>query len=187
MQRAGQRDVVDVMARGVRVRPVLSPARHATINQLGVVLEQRVRSEAELFQHAGTEAFDQHVGAASQGSTRRDADALFQIDSERDAAAIENRVERLSRCIGPRDPDDLGAEIGEQHAAEGRRAQAGELQHAHAMQWAVGCALRRIGRIHWLGWAHRTPCDSMSKILVQSMAFRTPRESCLATGAVPAV
>ena len=54
-----------------------------------------------------------------------------------DAPAAEHRIERLHRTARSGDPHDLGAEVGKQHAAKGRRAQAGEFQYANALQRAV--------------------------------------------------
>ena len=62
LERAGQRDVVDVVAGGVGVRAVLAPAGHAAVDEPRVAGEADVGAEAEALGHAGPEALDERVG-----------------------------------------------------------------------------------------------------------------------------
>ena len=66
MQHAAERDVVDVVAGARRERPFLAPARHASVDQLFVLFECLLRVDAEPLHHAGTEAFDERVGARNE-------------------------------------------------------------------------------------------------------------------------
>ena len=52
LERAGERDVVDVVAGPRRVRAVLAPAGHAAVDELRVAGEHRVGAEAEALHHA---------------------------------------------------------------------------------------------------------------------------------------
>ena len=65
-ERAGERDVVDVVAGRVRERPVLAPAGHAAVHEPRVAGEARVGADAEPLGHAGPEALDQRVGLLDQ-------------------------------------------------------------------------------------------------------------------------
>ena len=63
-QRAGQREIVEVVAGGLRQRPVLSPAGHAAVDEARVALGAVGGPEAEPLHHARPVALDQRVGAS---------------------------------------------------------------------------------------------------------------------------
>jgi hypothetical protein len=65
-EHARDRDIVDVMARQMRKRPVLPPAGHPAIDELRIVREQHLRAEAQPLHHARTVALDQAVAFAAQ-------------------------------------------------------------------------------------------------------------------------
>ena len=72
-ERAGERDVVDVVAGRVRERPVLAPAGHAAVHEPRVAGEADVGPEAEALGDAGPEALDQRVGRLDEPQHRLDA------------------------------------------------------------------------------------------------------------------
>ena len=47
-------------------RTVLAPAGHAAVHELGIALAHDVGADAEPLGHAGSEAFEEHVGALAQ-------------------------------------------------------------------------------------------------------------------------
>ena len=63
VERAGERDIVDVVPGGLGERPVLPPAGHPPVDEPRIVLEQQVRPEPEPLHHAGPEPLDQPVGS----------------------------------------------------------------------------------------------------------------------------
>ena len=69
-QRAGQRDVVDVVAGLGGVGALLAPARHPAVHQLGVPGQAYVRSDAEPFGHPWAETLGQHVGRSPPAAVR---------------------------------------------------------------------------------------------------------------------
>ena len=140
LQRAGQRDVVDVVAGGPGQRPFLAPAGDAAEDEAGIAREANLRAEAEALHHAGAEALDQRVGAGDEFERRGDRLRLLQVEGDRAAAAIEKgaALERLERVAlaGRRavDAHDVGPHVGEQHAGERRRPDAGHFDDLDARQ-----------------------------------------------------
>ena len=65
-QRAGHRDVIDIVTGGLRERALLAPSGHAAINQTRIVRLHHFRPEPQPFHDARAEAFDQRVGMAQQ-------------------------------------------------------------------------------------------------------------------------
>src|SRR3546814_7653786 len=57
VEHARQRDIIDVVPCRLRIGAELSPAGHATVDELRIVGEQHVGTEPEPLHHAGTEAF----------------------------------------------------------------------------------------------------------------------------------
>ena len=137
-ERAGDGDVVNVVPGGERERPVLAPAGHAAEDEAGVALRARLRAEAEPLGDAGPEALDQHVGLVGQPEQQVDRRRVLEVQADRAAPAAQ-RIERCLRLraasLSPVDSQDIGAEIGQDHAAEGRGRQAGDLDDTHAAEW----------------------------------------------------
>ncbi len=65
-QRAGDGDVIDVMAGGQRQRAFLAPAGHAAIDQRGLRACTTSGPSPSRFHHAGPETLDQRVGAGQE-------------------------------------------------------------------------------------------------------------------------
>ena len=72
-ERATERDVVDVVTRGLRVRTVLAPAGHAPVDELRVPGEAGVRSDAEPLGDARPEPLDERVGLLDEREHGLDA------------------------------------------------------------------------------------------------------------------
>jgi hypothetical protein len=142
MQRARDRDVVDVVAGGLRQRPILAPAGDAPVDQPWIAREARLGAEPEPFGHAGTKAFDQRVGLFRQRQHDLDCLRLLEIEGDRAPAArhhVELGIERQAEigALEPIDAQDVGAHVGEQHAAEWSGPDPGQLQNAHAREWTA--------------------------------------------------
>lgn len=138
VQCARERDVVDVVPRGLGQRAVLAPAGHPAVDQAGVALQAGVRAEPEPLHDAGPEALDEHVGAVGESQHRVACGGVLEVGGHRGPAAAQQHLGiGGGELPGPVDADDVGAEVGQQHAGEGRRRQAGELQHPHAREGSV--------------------------------------------------
>src|SRR4051812_2779494 len=136
-ERACYRDVVDVMAGGVRQRAFLAPASHAAIDQLWIAREHDIRAEAKTFHHAGAETFDQRVRTGEQVEHLCDGRFVLQIEFDYFAAAHRHRLEVLAGADAV-ERHDLGPHVGKQHAGEWARADAGEFDDAKAGKRAGG-------------------------------------------------
>ena len=82
-ERAGERDVVDVVAGRVRERAVLAPAGHPPVDQPRVAGEALVGTEPEPLGDAGPEALDERVGLLDQPQHALDAVGVLQVDADR--------------------------------------------------------------------------------------------------------
>ena len=134
-----ERDVVDVVARGLRHRAVLAPAGHAAVDELRVPGEAVVGTEPEPLGDAGAVALDQRVGLLDEPQHRLDAVGVLQVDADRAPAPVQRLEVRLVErrgvdLLGAVDPDDVGAHVGEQHPRERPRADPGQLDDLDALQ-----------------------------------------------------
>jgi len=136
-QRAGHRDIIDVMAGGLRQRAFLPPPGHAAIDQLRVARQHHVGPEPEPLHHAGAKTFDQRIGIGQQVQRLRDRRLVFQIELD-DLAAADRDGFQILPGADPVERHDLGAHVGEHHAGKRTRADAGEFDDAKACQWAGG-------------------------------------------------
>src|SRR3546814_21109578 len=66
VERPGDSDIVDVMAGARRERAILPPPGHPAIDQRRIFGPEALGAEPEPLPHAGTEAFDDHVGSPHQ-------------------------------------------------------------------------------------------------------------------------
>ena len=108
-----------------------------------MTLEAIVRPEPEPLHHAGPKTFDQRIGLRDQLLRDFDIFRLLQIERDRAASArqkVEFRLDRRAEIgwLGAIDADDIGAHVGEQHAAERPRADAGELDDLYSFQRTHG-------------------------------------------------
>ncbi len=134
IERPGERDVIDVVPGGLRIRSVLPPAGHAPEDELRIVLEQHIGAEAQPLHHARTIAFDQPVGALAKVAQDIAARLALHIDRDRAAAARQHVALRHHPriCTGPLDPDHLGTMIGQHHARERPRPDPGHFDDAQS-------------------------------------------------------
>ena len=108
-QRAGLRQVVDVVAGRHRQRPVLAPAGDPGEDQPRVDRRALVGPDAESLAGAGPEAVEQHIGLRSQVQQRLRLVLDVEVD---DALAAVHQVEVLARhrqAAGPAHPHHVGA------------------------------------------------------------------------------
>jgi hypothetical protein len=137
VQRAGQRDIGDVVPGLLGHRPVLAPARHPPVDELRVAREAFRRPEAQPLGHPRAVPLDQHVGRGRQVERRRHRLRALEVQNHRFLAAAEH-IEPLGARRFPRrravHPDDLGTEVREDHPGERPRAEPGELHDAAARQ-----------------------------------------------------
>jgi hypothetical protein len=138
-ERAGDRDVADVMARGVRQRPVLAPAGHPPVHQPGVAGQRLFGADAEPFRDARPVALDQDVGALDQVQERGGALRGLEVQQHGPLVAVGDVVRRIDAqpgAAGPVDPHDVGPQVGQDHGGERPGADAGQLHDPDAGQWA---------------------------------------------------
>ena len=83
VQRAAQRDVVGVVARGAGERAVLAPPGHAAIDQLRVAFETSLRPDAEPLGDTGAKSFDQGVRALDHPEHHPGAVGMAEVDRGR--------------------------------------------------------------------------------------------------------
>ena len=83
VQRAGQRDVVDVVAGSTCERSGLPPARHAAVDQLRIAREAYFGPDAEPLHHTGAETLDQRIGLFDQLQRGFDRFRFLQIERDR--------------------------------------------------------------------------------------------------------
>ena len=125
-ERPGESRVGDVVPGPRRQRPVLAVAGHPPDDEAGVVVEQLGGFEPQPLEDAGAEALDEDVRRGSEAAHDVDPVGMLEVHLDRAAPAVEDR-HRQGGGPGPVDPDDVCAEIGEEHGAVGRRSQRREL------------------------------------------------------------
>ena len=141
VQGAGEPEVVDVVPGAVGERAVLAPAGHPRVDQPRVAGESVVGADAEPLGDARAQPLDQHVGALHQPEDDVAAGRALEVDGDRGAAAVQRvplRGHQLGATAGPVDPDDVGAQLGQQQAGVGGGAETGQLDDAGAREGAGG-------------------------------------------------
>ena len=138
-QRAGDCDVVDVVACGLCHRTLLTPSRHAAVDQSRVAGKTHVGSQAESLGHARPIALDERVSLLDERQDEFDAVGVLEVDADGAPAAVQRlevglverrRIDLLTAV----DPNDVGAHVGEQHPRERSRADSRELDDLDALQ-----------------------------------------------------
>ena len=87
VERARQRDVVDVMAGGARVGALAPPAADPRVHQPWVAGLAVLGAEPEPLGDAGAEALEQHVGPVHQPEHRRRPVRVLEVDRDRPPSA----------------------------------------------------------------------------------------------------
>src|SRR5215472_7849501 len=144
-----------LVAGAVLPRPRAAEGGDRAVDEARVDRREVVVAETEALHRARAEVLDEDVGAA--GERLHDLRALRGLEIERHAAlvAIEEQIgRRLAVLVGRPRPrlvagagvfhlDDVGAEIGKQGSAPGSRDDAGEIDHANAVEGQEeGCHAR---------------------------------------------
>ena len=108
--------------------PVLAPARHPAEDEPLVSRQADVGAEAEALHHPRPEALDQRIRLLHESQHDLDPGPVLQVEGDGSPPTAEHLAEGV-RVAGrrPVDPDHVGAEVGEQHRPERRRADAREL------------------------------------------------------------
>ena len=131
VERAGLRQVVDVVARRHRQRTVLTPAGDAGEDQPRVDRRALVGPDAEPFAGAGPEAVEQHVGL--RGEVEQLLRFVLDVKVD-DALAAVQQVDVLGghlQTAGPAHPHHVGAEVGEHHRGVRAGPDAAEFDDLH--------------------------------------------------------
>ncbi len=173
-QGAPDGDVVDVVTGHGRHRPVLTPARHAPVDQTGVAGEAGLGSDAQALGHTGPEAFDQPVGLGHQPEHELQRVGVLQVDAHRGTGSVEQvpvrpRARGLHllpplHCAGsrPLQPQHLRPGVGQHHARVGGRPDARQLNDLDPAQRSGAVSHRRIvTRAAHDGQAERASCAKL--------------------------
>ena len=135
VQGAGPGDVPDVVSRGRGQRPVLTPPGHPGVDQPGIAAQADLGPGAQALGHPRPETLEQHVGGIDEPQQRVDGAGMLQVKHRGPAAPVQQLMLGPTPArAGTVDAQDGRAGVGEHHGAEGRRADAGELEHPHPGQ-----------------------------------------------------
>ena len=142
LERAGQRDVVDVVAGRVGVRAVLSPTGHPAVDELRIARQTLVRSEAESLGDPRAERFEQPVRLLHQVEHERHAVGTLQVDADRTTPALQHIGRRGRRiatayAIGAIDLDDVRPHVGQHECAKRSRPDTGQFDQLDSRQRSV--------------------------------------------------
>jgi hypothetical protein len=138
IQRAADGDVVEVVARGLCERTLLSPAGHAAVDDAGVARQHRIGPEAQALHHAWPVALDEHVGALQQAPDPLVFGGILQVGLHHRAAAAGEVVALAEPPSGTVDGHDVGAHVRQEHAGKRAGADAGEFDDAQAGERTTG-------------------------------------------------
>jgi hypothetical protein len=122
-----------------RQRSGLAPAGHPAVDQRRPQPQQLVGPEAQAFHDTGPEPLQQDVGPLDQRPHDGEVVGVLEVERDRALAAIQQRrrpegADQSAACAPPVDADDVGAQVGQQHAAERTRPQPGELDDPYPLQ-----------------------------------------------------
>ena len=162
LERAGQRDVVDVVSRGHGQGAVTAPPGHPGVDQGRIHHVAVGRSYPETLHDARSKALDEHVGVRSQRQEHRHTLGVLEVDPHGAPPAVQGlrgtgAVGRLIAHPGhhisepggrivprrracPFDPDHVRTEVGEHHRRKRRRSHTGDLEHSEPHQGAASLA-----------------------------------------------
>jgi hypothetical protein len=98
-----------------------------------------LRAHAEALGDAGPPTLDEHVGPLGEPEHDVRTGRVLQVDDHRALAPVEQVDARVAEhrrgaLTGPVDPDDVCAEVGQQHRRERARPYAGQFHHAQPAQ-----------------------------------------------------
>ena len=127
LERAGQREEVDVVARLLGPRPVLAEPGETHVDQPLVAGTAHLGPEAEPLGHPGPEDVDQHVGPIGQRQQRVDTAGRLEVDRH-PALAPRQGAARARHRHRPVDAEHVRAHVGEQHPGERTGTEAHHLE-----------------------------------------------------------
>ena len=143
VQRAGQRDVADVVPGDRREWTVLAPAGHPAVHQRRVDRVAVGRPEPEPLGDARPEPLQQHVGRGHQVEHDLPAVRVLEVDPDGPPAAQQDVRVRAGLVVahvgGALDPDHVGTGVGEHHRRERAGPDPGQLDHPHPARGPVTC------------------------------------------------
>ena len=133
-QRAGLRQVVDVMTGGRGQRPVLPPAGDPREDQPRIDRRAVGGPDAEPLAGAGPETIEQHVGLGGQLQQRPRLRLDVQVDDPLAAVQQVALLGRHRQPAGPAHPHHVGAQVGKHHPRVRSGPDAAELDDPHPGQ-----------------------------------------------------
>ena len=121
VERSCDGQIVDVVPRGARQRPLLTPPRHAPVDEPRVPLEALLWPEPETLRDPRAEPFDKHIGPLHQLQDRVASRCSLEVERDRASPAVQHLEARFcgKQLGGPvlaLDAQHVGAQVGEQHA-----------------------------------------------------------------------
>jgi hypothetical protein len=144
-----------------RQRPVLTPSRHASVNEPWIDLPAVIWAEPETLSRARTHAFDQDVRRGNKLENDLYASRLLEIEGDARPTSVHEVVRAARERLTARavNPDDVCAQVGQDHAGMWARANPGKLHNPKAGERTVLSALRRHRslsgwRFEVVRWAH---------------------------------
>jgi len=168
-ERAGDADVVEVVAGGLGQRAGLAPAGHPAVDELRVACPAVLGPQAEALGGAGAHPLDQHVGPLDEVEHEAHARGRLQVDLDARAAAVQNVdvARRESRTSRPFDTHHVGSEVGQDHARMWSGPDAGQLDDPDAAQ-RPGALPQLVGHAHDPGSRRRQKPRSRTGVVSQA-------------------
>ena len=151
-QRAGDGDVVDVVAGHARIGTALSPARQPRIDQAGVAAAGDVGPEAEALHDPGPIGLEEDVRLLDQAQHGVHSLRALEVDADRALAARQLIDGAGADAV---DAHDVGTEIGENQTAVRCRGQSGHLDDSNPLERFHADFLSVDGRMTRLRGARR--------------------------------
>ncbi len=141
VQGAYQRNVIDVMTRGLCHRALLAPASHAAVNKLLVPSHAVVRTETQSFSHTRPEALKDRISRLTQFQDRFFAGIALEVDRNGLATSGQDVNGPPRRTASAVDANHFSPHVCEQHAAKRARADAGQFDDFRSGKGSHGSIL----------------------------------------------
>src|SRR5690606_7318716 len=135
-ERSGQGDVVDVMTGGFRQQAVLAPTGHPAVDEPRVAGMALRRADTQPLGDSRPEPFDENVGHLDQAEDHPGGIRALEIRRDRLLASIQRVGVRRPGSLRSVDPHHLRSQIGEDHPAEWRRTDPGQLDDPDSFERA---------------------------------------------------
>jgi hypothetical protein len=117
LKRAGQADVVDVVAGPTGPGTVLTPAGHPAVDQGRVSRQDRLGPQAQPFHYPRAEPLDQDVGRRREVQDDAGSVRVLEVNRDRAPPSVEDEMTAgvgapVADPFRAVDPDYLGAHVG---------------------------------------------------------------------------